>query len=173
MTIQDLGSIGELIAAVATIATLGYLALQMRQNTATVRGASAASHAASNQVLNSLLAQDLEVNRILWTGLADPTKLDESETRRFDAVLHMVVDGVQQSWRFHHDGVIDDATWQGHSGALRWLISEPGFRPYWERYRAMQHPGFVRAVEQLVDEGSSEGDRRSGAAQQGAAADSA
>ena len=30
MTIQDLGSIGELVAAFATVAALGYLALQIR-----------------------------------------------------------------------------------------------------------------------------------------------
>ena len=30
MTIQDLGSIGELVAAIATIATLAYLAIQIR-----------------------------------------------------------------------------------------------------------------------------------------------
>ena len=30
MTIQDLGSLGELIAAIATVATLGYLATQIR-----------------------------------------------------------------------------------------------------------------------------------------------
>jgi len=35
ITIQDLGSIGELIAAIATIATLAYLAIQIRQNTHT------------------------------------------------------------------------------------------------------------------------------------------
>ncbi len=39
MTIQDLGSLGELIAAVATVATLVYLALQIRQNTHTLRHA--------------------------------------------------------------------------------------------------------------------------------------
>ena len=32
MTIQELGSIGELIGAIATVATLVYLALQIRQN---------------------------------------------------------------------------------------------------------------------------------------------
>ena len=36
MNIQDLGSIGELIAAIATVATLAYLAYQIRQNTKTV-----------------------------------------------------------------------------------------------------------------------------------------
>lgn len=37
MTIQDLGSIGELVAAIATIATLAYLAVQVRQNTRSLR----------------------------------------------------------------------------------------------------------------------------------------
>jgi hypothetical protein len=37
MSIQDLGSLGELIAAIATVGTLIYLALQIRQNTAVVR----------------------------------------------------------------------------------------------------------------------------------------
>ena len=37
VTIQDLGSIGELVAAAATIATLAYLAAQVRQNTRALR----------------------------------------------------------------------------------------------------------------------------------------
>ena len=37
MTIQDLGSLGELIAALATVLTLGYLALQLRQNAKALR----------------------------------------------------------------------------------------------------------------------------------------
>ena len=44
MTIQDLGSIGELVAAIATIATLAYLAIQIRQNTHTVRAAATTAH---------------------------------------------------------------------------------------------------------------------------------
>ena len=38
MTIQDLGSIGELIAAIATIFTLVYLAFQINQNTRAITG---------------------------------------------------------------------------------------------------------------------------------------
>jgi hypothetical protein len=37
VTIQDLGSVGELVAAIATIATLAYLAVQIRHNTRHVR----------------------------------------------------------------------------------------------------------------------------------------
>ena len=51
MTIQDLGSIGELIAAIATVATLLYLAFQIRQNTKTVR---ASAHHAMTESANSI-----------------------------------------------------------------------------------------------------------------------
>ena len=38
MTLQDLGNIGEFIAAIGVIASLIYLAVQIRQNTRTLRG---------------------------------------------------------------------------------------------------------------------------------------
>ena len=37
VTVQDLGSVGELVAAVATVATFGHLAVQTRQNSESVR----------------------------------------------------------------------------------------------------------------------------------------
>ena len=39
MSIQDWGSIGELLAALATLATLIYLAAQVRQNTRALKSA--------------------------------------------------------------------------------------------------------------------------------------
>ncbi len=36
MTIEDLGALGELLGSVAVLATLIYLALQTRQNTAAI-----------------------------------------------------------------------------------------------------------------------------------------
>ncbi len=40
MTIQDWGAIGEIIGAIATIATLIYLATQIRQNTRALQATS-------------------------------------------------------------------------------------------------------------------------------------
>ena len=37
MSFEDLGNLGELVAAIATVATLGYLALQLKQNTKALR----------------------------------------------------------------------------------------------------------------------------------------
>ena len=37
MTLEDLGNLGEFVAAIGVIASLVYLALQIRQNTASLR----------------------------------------------------------------------------------------------------------------------------------------
>ena len=80
MSIQDLGSIGEFVAAIATILTLLYLALQIRQSTSVARSA------ATQEVLNShrLLIRDLltlnpEVEVIFVRGIDSFVSLDPDE----------------------------------------------------------------------------------------------
>jgi hypothetical protein len=54
VTLQDLGSIGEFVAAIATLATLAYLALQIRQNTRGTRAQTTA--AVASEMQRNLLA---------------------------------------------------------------------------------------------------------------------
>lgn len=56
MTIDAWGSIAEMVGAFATIATLIYLALQIRQNTQALRAASIESTIQAE--INTLLQQD-------------------------------------------------------------------------------------------------------------------
>ena len=49
MTISELGSVGELIGAMATVATLMYLALQIRANTLS------AKYSAINDIINRVI----------------------------------------------------------------------------------------------------------------------
>ena len=57
MTIQDLGSIGEFVAAIATLATLVYLALQIRQNTRSVRASTHHAFVISGNAISFALAE--------------------------------------------------------------------------------------------------------------------
>ncbi len=87
MTIQDLGSVGELIAAIATVATLIYLAAQIRQNTSTVATSTYESVFNGYNDLNLAVASDPELARILECGLSDPISLDKNEQVRFVLIL--------------------------------------------------------------------------------------
>ena len=55
MTLEDLGNLGEFIAAVAVVVSLVYLALQIRQNTRSVRDSAFQAVASSVQETSILL----------------------------------------------------------------------------------------------------------------------
>ena len=68
MNWDAIGAIAETLGAVGVIASLVYLATQIRQNTSTVRSSAASSLAETNMSLSVFLAQE-DVNRIWWDGL--------------------------------------------------------------------------------------------------------
>ncbi len=89
MSIQNLGSIGEFIAALATLATLVYLAVQIRQNTKQVeegtRAARASAVSSGLQLINSnrlAIYSDQDVASIWSRGLEDPTAPDPIDPKR-------------------------------------------------------------------------------------------
>jgi len=171
VTIQDLGSVGELIAAIATVATLLYLALQIRQNTSASRGSGAASQTQADLAVSLLLAQDADVSRIFFDGVADPSTLSERDHRRFDSLMNSLVANQEQAWRFHNEGAIDGEQWEAMLSFLRWVTHQPGFVEYWATWRSTSPAGFAQVVDRVSREASQVPLELHGA-QQAAAADS-
>jgi hypothetical protein len=90
MTLQDLGSIGELLAAVATIATLAYLSVQIRQNTRALRASSHHAVTDSFNHINMALGQDPTLGRVFRKGNAGLAELTEDERITF-GFIHLSV----------------------------------------------------------------------------------
>ena len=53
---------------------------------------------------------------------------------------------MEQMWRFHEEGVIDDGAWAGQQAALSWITHEPGFMDYLDVYGGMLDPGFTACL---------------------------
>jgi hypothetical protein len=144
VTFQDLGSLGELIAAVATVATLIYLALQIRQNTL------ALSHAANRAVLEDAntwrgnLIQNPEVAELYRKGLLDPDALDPIEKLRF----RMLLDALFSTWLYvfqtgHHAG-------ESSERYIRRTLAQPGGTQYWAKHKSGLDALFVEYVDGLT-----------------------
>ena len=152
MSIQDLGSIGELLAAIATIATLAYLAVQLRQNTASVRASSAVAYTEAIRSTNLVIVQDPELVELFWSGLANRAALNDENRRRFDFLISSQTQSFEQTWRFREEGVIDDATWKSQQVGISWFAHQPGFIDYIGIYGGMLHPGFAAELEKAMAE---------------------
>ena len=87
MNWEAIGAIGEIVGAFAVVATLGYLAVQIRQNTERER---LTQEFASNQYFNELrmlVAGDEALADIEARGVDDLSSLTRVERRRFDELM--------------------------------------------------------------------------------------
>ena len=156
MSIQDLGSIGELVAAIATIGTLVYLAIQIRQNTKTVRTSTYQAVLDSSRSDTELILAHPHLERIYRLGRRDPNELTDDERPVFRMLLGQLLLNYEIMFLQHRHGVLDEDLWRGRQEGLRALLFQPGVRQWWtgsapllQRYFATE---FRELVESLLDE---------------------
>ena len=148
MTIEQFGSIGEVIGALATVATLAYLAVQIRANTRMMR--TQASHA--GQALTSPIAMgiahDQRLAGIFRRGLASFDSLEPDEQIQFTFLLAQFLSVVEQTFTDVGNGVSDAAALERAWESTRHIVRSPGGRAFWERQgRSSFPPAFCSFVE--------------------------
>ena len=130
MTIQDVGSLGELVAAVATLGTLAYLAIQIRQS-GRVSGL-AAAHSVQNEInrFQERFTTDPTLYRIWVLGLHSPDELDEVSRDRFGRLFALFLTKLEDAHR-HADLDPDIATRADHLGRYYFQMAE--VQAWWTR----------------------------------------
>ena len=99
MNWEAIGAVGEVLGAPAVVMTLGYLSVQIRQNTAREK---MAQEFTSNEYFNQLrmlLASDEELADIERRGINDLSSLSELEPRRFDEIATSWMWALQKFYR--------------------------------------------------------------------------
>ena len=152
MTIEDLGNIGELLAAVGVIISLVYLAFQLRANTA------ALSSEGRDRNFDQMIASgrpaliDKELMGVWLTGLDDREKLDREDAARFDRMLLERLVFIQLVYMrgieiadSHHIAVA--------RSLLSPLLESPAAVDFWRRYTA--RPEFREFGDSIVSDSES------------------
>lgn len=165
MTLQDLGSIGELLGAIGVIISLIYLATQIRQNTKTVRAA--AVDAAAERFIEStrLISLNPELADLLHRGHHDYAALSEVEQRRYR--LHYLANSLafENQYQKHQQGLISKSQWESIAGAIRETMKYAGARQAWKAIRPTLTSEFREYVDAMFENTA----RQQRSAQDGAA----
>ena len=156
MTLQDLGSLGELIAAIATVATLIYLAIQIRGNTLVSKAeARRASSEASNWALSAVV-QDGEVAHIFLKGLSEPTKLNPEEWTRFSILLGGLLNNSASVHSEISAGILSEELPFNQEFNLRIFLGTPGGQRFWKQFGPGYSDDFREYVNRILAEEHSE-----------------
>ena len=148
MNWDALGAVAELAGAIGVILTLVYLARQINQNTSSVRSSAASAYSQVNQSLTSILGQDAETSRVFFAGLQEPDTLTEAEGRQSDALISMLLQAHEQAHDLIVTGALPAEKWTARQEQIRWLVNQPGFARYWERYSAQYEGSFGHIVDE-------------------------
>jgi hypothetical protein len=105
VTIQEYGSIGEIVGAIATVATLIYLALQIRANTLATKADTRRTNQNNRQLAYSDIIASEEVASIFKAGLADRSGLSSTERIRFNFLFSKVVADSANAFADQRDGL--------------------------------------------------------------------
>ena len=100
----------------------------------------------------TVMAEDPELNRIYFAGLADPTALDPAERARFDMALGAYITYAQQAYYLAGEGALSDDLWKTHQATLRWVVKQPGFLDWRERWLLEGETGFNRLLLDLSEQ---------------------
>jgi len=150
MNWEVVGAISDVLAAIAVIVTLGYVAVQIRQNTSALRSAATQGTHDQSAAQYDLLASDPELSDIFVRGLEAPDTLNRIETGRFYAFLLGVIFRFQ-NWHLQTQSqALDKEHIESWARVLRQISGMPGFQRFWEDRRHIFTPTLVAYLEQDV-----------------------
>ena len=143
MSWDAIGAVGELLGALGVILTLGYLAVQIRQNTRTVRTATAQAIQTAMNEAHAHVKQDPTAARIYRVGLSEPSKLDEDEQVQFAMTMYSIFAQFENIFYQHQQGTLDSAIFSRHSSAMEFNLQTPGGVDWWQSWKGRFSEDFV------------------------------
>lgn len=153
MSIQDLGSIGELIAAIATLVTLIYLAVQLRQNTRAIKSATFQNITAEMGKNVEPISANADLASILVKGMANPDNLTAEERLRLSAVLVASFRRMESVYVQNRLGSIDDELQTGFELSLVTLLATPFGSEWWSKAKVTFYTPFVAHMDERIESG--------------------
>ena len=152
MTLQDLGNVGEFLGAVAVLVSLIYLALQIRQNTTTVRAGTSAAISESLARLLEVVGSDPRTARLWLRGLGGDPSLELEDVLQFGFLLGSYMRRVENAYYQKLRGFVDSEHWQTTERTLSAVTGSMGGKAWWARSRHIYSDRFAAYVDSCIAE---------------------
>ncbi|MFV1988710.1 MAG: hypothetical protein ACC682_15655 [Gemmatimonadota bacterium] len=155
MSIQDLGSLGEFVGAIAVVLSLIYVSLQVKQNTRALRGAAVAAVSDRSADAMAMVAQDPDLADIIAKAVVAEPDLTAAERIRFDMLMGCYFTHWQGLYLQARFDTIDEELFSAWEHVIAFYASRPHVMDWLESPLATLTPDFKRYVKGLAGESRS------------------
>ena len=149
MTLEDLGNVGEFLGGIGVVVSLLYLAVQIRQNTRSLRRSAYESVVSSSARLSADFANDEGLAELWAKGAREYSTLSRPEQLRFASYSYSVFRSYENLFYQYEQGAVEAELWQGFHNMLVRDLKTPGLVEWWESQRNIFSSKFQRCVNEL------------------------
>lgn len=146
MSWEAAGAIGEILGALGVIATLGYLAVQIRQNTRSLRANAYQSTVDSANEWAAFFVHHPETIELFRKGLSEPSQLDRAQAVEFSHLLEVMFRNYTAARKLAEEGLVPEHICVAYENNLRRWFDGTSLREWWNP----RDPKIVEVIETLV-----------------------
>jgi hypothetical protein len=150
--LEALGNLGDFIGGIGVVATLIYLAIQIRQNTTAVRTASRQAIVDGMRDHNRLSLEpgaDSFLRSVDEFPNVSPDEHRYYTTRMTDLLLFF-----QGAHALHEAGTLEDETYEPYLDFVAASLATPGGARFWLQIKAIWTPRMVAALDARLERGA-------------------
>lgn len=148
--LQSLANLGEVIGAAAVVASLLYLALQVRQSSKAQRTENYAHALERVSAFQAVLSQDSDLSRIFAKGVSDTSALTGLEKVRFSWLLYEAFGSFEFMYHTYETDEIPEEVWKRWSQTVAWWLNFPGVQQWWMNRPVNFTESFTVFVESVI-----------------------
>lgn len=149
MTLEQASLVAQIVSALAVMASLIFVGVQLKQTTAAIRGSSSEAHAGLYTQLVHSIIDNADFARIWSVGLSDPKALREDEWVRFVAYSSALFRQYETSRVQWQKGRLDDEHWHTVEKQAINFRHMPGLKAAWSVRGHWYSPDFRDWFESL------------------------
>jgi hypothetical protein len=136
VNLETINALAQLIAAFGVIASLFYLAAQIRQNTRSMRAI--VVDALAKAMVDLFSVQEPELTRAFAKVTEDWEGASEEERLRALPFIFATFKLFENAWFQQREGMLGAEQWQGWDAYIRTYYHRPGIKTWWR----MRYPAF-------------------------------
>lgn len=152
LTLSEWASVAEIIAAIVIILSLGYVGLELNQNTNAIQQSSYQATLDTLTEGDYLLASDPDLNRIVTTAENEPETLNEDERSRFTRYAAPRLGAWEYMFLARQTNSISESHWAGFHPYFDFLICNTGYNVFFNDNPHIYNPEFVEFVEGVIED---------------------
>lgn len=152
MSFEQISYLAQVVASVAVVASLIFVALQIKQNTRALQRNEHNSTMEQWTVIRQAIAQNREIAELMTAGLSGERAMDAADQLRLEQMLQENAWAAFHIWDRTQRGIFPKGTFEATAGALLGsLLRTPGGESWWRKAKHIGfHPGFVLDVDAVL-----------------------